>query len=312
MIARIIALLAASMLATQAIASSPCGPRRLALTFDDAPRSDTQVMSGWERAARILAALDSAGVDEVAFFSLSKPAEGEGLERLQTYAAAGHILGNHSASHPNLHEVGAEAFMQDVRTAHAKLSQLQGFRPWFRFPMLNEGKSTEERDRVRRELAELGYSQGYVTIDTFDFYIDNFLKHAAAAGRELDKPALGRLYVELIRDAAEHYDSVACRWLGRSPAHVLLLHENDVAALYLDDLIAALRAEGWAIISPTEAYSDPIAQTIPNTLLLGQGRVAALAHIAGAAPESLRHASENIAYLDQRLQAVVRPSPPAP
>ena len=305
MVHRIVLLFAALAFAVPALsANSQCGPKRVALSFDDAPRPGTAVMSGWERTARIVAALDGSGVDEAAFFSLSERAVGEGRDRLLAYARAGHVIANHSASHPNLHRVGAAVFLQDVRAAHAVLSKLPGFQPLFRFPMLNEGRSIEERDAIRAGLAELGYRQGYVTIDTYDFYIDNYLRQSVAKGRQPDEAALGRLYVESILGAAEHYDAIACAWLGRSPAHVLLLHENDVAALYLGQLIAGLRANGWTIITATEAYADPMSRSTPDTLLLGQGRVAALAHIAGAAPSALRHESESTEYLDRKLQAV--------
>ena len=58
---------------------------------------------------------------------------------------------------------------------------------------------------------------------------------------------------------------------------MLLLHENDLAALFIGDLVAALRAKGWEIVSADQAYQDPIAGEQPKTLLLGQGRVVALA-----------------------------------
>ena len=75
--------------------------------------------------------------------------------------------------------------------------------------------------------------------------------------------------------------SVAVKKLGRSPRHVLLLHENDLAALYLGDLVKKLRKTGWKIISPERAFQDPIASVEPDTLVLGQGRVIALATAKG-------------------------------
>jgi hypothetical protein len=69
--------------------------------------------------------------------------------------------------------------------------------------------------------------------------------------------------------------------LGRSPNHVLLLHENDLAAMYLGDLVARLRKTGWEIVSPDVAFRDPIARVEPDTLVLGQGRVIALAAAKG-------------------------------
>ena len=65
--------------------------------------------------------------------------------------------------------------------------------------------------------------------------------------------------------------------LGRSPKHVLLLHENDLAALFIKDLIKHIRESGGKIISPAEAYKDPIADFIPNVLMNNQGRIAAIA-----------------------------------
>jgi len=93
----------------------------------------------------------------------------------------------------------------------------------------------------------------------------------------VDYERLRAAYVELLVAGVEWYDGIAREALGRSPAHVLLLHENDLAALFIADLVAALRAKGWKIVSADEAYADPIAREEPKTLVLGQGRVVALA-----------------------------------
>lgn len=284
-----------------ALAADTCGPKRVAFTFDDAPRPGSAVMSGPERTVRLIAALDRAGVDGAAFFATTMHADAVGLERLRAYAAAGHLIANHSHSHPNLHASETADYLADIDRADAILSELPAYRRVFRFPMLNEGQSVEVRDAVRAALRERGFTQGYITIDNFDFYIDNLLRRATEAGRTVDREALGRLYVDTIMGAARHYDALACRWLGRSPAHVLLLHENDLAALYAVNLAAAFRDEGWEIIAASEAYRDPIAASAPDTLALGQGRVAALAHLAGAPEEALRHQGENTDYLETRF-----------
>ena len=44
----------------------------------------------------------------------------------------------------------------------------------------------------------------------------------------------------------------------------MLLHETDLAALYLSDLVTALKAKGWRIISADEAFADPIGQLQPD------------------------------------------------
>ena len=55
----------------------------------------------------------------------------------------------------------------------------------------------------------------------------------------------------------------------------------------LAPLVSALRADGWHIVPTVEAYEDPIAARDPDTLWLGQGRVAALAAGDGRAQAAL-------------------------
>jgi peptidoglycan-N-acetylglucosamine deacetylase len=101
--------------------------------------------------------------------------------------------------------------------------------------------------------------------------------------------ALRDLYVETLVDTANFYEAMAVKFQARSPAHVLLLHETDLAAMFVDDLAMALRKDGWDIISIDEAYRDPIARIEPNTWFLGEGRIAALAQLKGADPRDLVH-----------------------
>jgi hypothetical protein len=82
---------------------------------------------------------------------------------------------------------------------------------------------------------------------------------------------------------------------------VLLLHENDLAALFLEDLILLLKDKGWRIISPAEAYTDPIAQEIPDVLFNNQGRLGAIAFAKGFKPSALIQQSEDEKYLDQLM-----------
>lgn len=291
------------------VADDGCGPRRVALTFDDPPLPDTVVMTGQERAERIISALKEGGVDGAMFFAVSSRIDDTTISRMHAYAEASHVIASHSHTHPNLHLVGSEPFLEDVGTAHRILSGMPGFLPYFRFPYLNEGVTEEQRDAVRSALVEMGYKQGYVTIDNYDFYIDRLIREAMEANGEVALDAAGELYADMIIGAAEHYDQIACTWLGRSPRHVLLLHENDAAALFLSRLISAFRERGWVLISAIDAFGDPIAKSLPDTLFLGQGRVAALAAQAGADVLELRHEGEDTEVLDAAFEAATRTEP---
>jgi peptidoglycan-N-acetylglucosamine deacetylase len=45
---------------------------------------------------------------------------------------------------------------------------------------------------------------------------------------------------------------------------MMLLHETDIAALFIGDLVAALRKDGWEIITADAAYADPISKVMPD------------------------------------------------
>ena len=106
------------------------------------------------------------------------------------------------------------------------------------------------------------------------------------------------MYVESLWDSIQFYDGIATEVLGRSPKHVLLLHENDLAAIYIADLVQHIRSKGWKVISPVEAYQDPMAKVERDLVFTKQGRVAALAHDAGISQDKLRHKSESTEYID--------------
>jgi peptidoglycan/xylan/chitin deacetylase (PgdA/CDA1 family) len=241
--------------------------KRIALTFDDVPRHTGAFLTDDERTSLLVEGLREAGVEQAAFFVTTGNLDTSagGVERIARYVAAGHVLANHTHSHRHLSEVSAEDYLADIDRAAAWLATQPASRPWMRFPYLDEGRDQrDKRETVRAGLAARGLSNGVVTIDASDWKYDDLATRAKAAGKPIDMAALGELWVESHVEAAEFYDDLARRTLGRSPAHVMLLHEADVTALYVVDLVAALRARGWQVITADEAFADPVARMLPE------------------------------------------------
>ena len=294
-----------ALLVTMSVSVAGEHERRIALTFDDAPRSDGPFLTGAERTDKLIAAMADVGAEGSMFFVTTEnlDARGDsGVERLQKYVDAGHVLANHSHDHMWLWKNDVDTYVADIDLASNKLAAFDNVAPYFRFPFLDEGRELEKRDAVRAALAERELSNGYVTVDNYDWYMVSLAGEARKAGHEIDMDALRDAYVELLVDAVEFYDAMAVETLGRSPAHTLLLHENDLAALFVDDLVRALQARGWTIIPALEAYEDPISQYEPDTLFLGQGRIAAMAHEGGQARADLVHLTEDEAMLREEFQ----------
>lgn len=286
--------------------------RRIALTFDDATRGDGPFFTGVERTDRLILALADAGVSEAMFFVTTRNVERAGDNgplRLRAYTDAGHVLANHSHSHQWLWRTDTSDYIADLDEAIERLGAYRNVEPYYRFPFLDEGRELEKRDALRAALRERRLRNGYVTVDTYDWHLVTLAQEARAAHTEFALDDLRDLYVDVIVRSTEFYDALAQDLLGRSPQHVLLLHENDLAALFIGDLVAELRRRGFEIVPATEAFRDPIADREPDTLFLGQGRIAALAHEAGASPRDLVSPTEDEDYLRARFEAEVAPLP---
>jgi hypothetical protein len=140
-----------------------------------------------------------------------------------------------------------------------------------------------------------------VTVDNYDWYLDYLYQQAVCDGKTIDYDLLKMIYIEELWDSIKFYNDLAKKELGRSPKHILLLHENDLAAMFIDDLVKFLEEKGWTIISTLEAYKDPISNVIPDTLFNNQGRVAAIAAQNGRPRSELININEDEEYLDKLI-----------
>jgi peptidoglycan-N-acetylglucosamine deacetylase len=276
--------------------------QQIALTFDDAPLGDGPVFSGSERTSRIIQALKNNNIDQVAFFVVTGFIDSANIDRLNRYKSAGHVLANHSHTHSWIRSIGTANYIKDIKLADSLLKSSGPSMPWYRYPFLDEGRTKSSRDSIRTALKKLGLTNGYVTVDNYDWYLNGAMKKAIGEKKRVNFERMKNVYLDHIWNSIQFYDGIGRKVLNRSPKHVLLLHENDLAALFLDDLIKLLNSKGWEIISPVEAYNDPIATEIPDVLFNGQGRIGAIAFSKGVKPADLVQDAEDEAYLDVLLE----------
>lgn len=271
----------------------------ICLTFDDGldPRTQSEA-ARWN--AQMLAALHDAGVQAMLFPAGKRVDSAPGIALVAAWAGAGHAVGNHSYAHRNFGSpsMSVEDFVADVLRADALLRTQATWQPLLRFPYLKEGDTRAKVDAFRAWMAKHGYRPGAVSIDASDWYYDERLRASSlpdAASRI--KP----LYIRHLLDRAAYYDGLARQVLGRSPAHVLLLHTNAINAALLPDVIAAFRAAGWRIVSPAEAYKDPLYAQQPQSVPAGESIIWALAKDAGL--PGLRYPAEDDVYEKPLLDA---------
>ncbi len=234
--------------------------KRIAFTFDDVPRGPGAFYTPDQRTRLLIAALHDAGVEQAAFFANpGRIGPAGGSARLAAYVDAGHVVGDHSFSHHDLATMPAASFLADIDKAESWLKGRPGYRPWFRFPGLNQGgRDVAKRRAVVDGLTARGLQIAWVSVDGSDWNIEGQTIAAKRAGLAIDEAALRDLYVETMLQSADFSDALLRRTIGRSAPHVLLLHETDLAARYLPDLVAGLRGEGWQIVTADAAFADPL------------------------------------------------------
>lgn len=286
-------------------ATSLAQAKELAITFDDSPRQASGYFDGPTRAKTLLAELERHNIPQVAFFSVSQNLDQEGMQRLKTYSDAGHIIANHTHSHPDFNRLSLQEYADDISRADELLRGFPTFRKWFRFPYLREGDTQAKRDGIRTYLQENGYINAYITLNNYDWHIETLFQEAVGEGIPVDLEKLKNFYVDTIIEGIEYYDQLALTHTGRSPKHVLLLHEMDITALFVGDLADALRKEGWEIISPEEAYTDEIASYQTKSVMkYNPGRVGEIALDKGH-KSGLWHPTLNETYLRERFETEV-------
>lgn len=86
--------------------------------------------------------------------------------------------------------------------------------------------------------------------------MSHILQKALHAGKRIDYEKLRTVYLKVMLECVDYFDGLFASRGKQSINHVLLMHSNDLTALYIGDLVQALRDRGWTIISIHDAYKS--------------------------------------------------------
>jgi len=257
----------------------------ISFTFDDGnPKTAAGYpLETWN--TQLLDALDAHQIKAVFFVRGDGMLEAPGQQVLAAWNARGHRIGNHTFSHfyYNSDQVSFEAFAEDFHKGHEVVQGYSNHIPLFRFPYLKEGNTKAKVDQFRAVLQKAGYQNGAVTIDASDWYINSRLKKRLKQDPNADLSKYRAYYIQHLLDRAAFYEQLAFELTGRHIQHNILLHHNLSAALFLDDLIQAFKAKGWACVDAHRAFEDPIYQQQPQYVPAGESLIWALAKDAAFA-----------------------------
>jgi peptidoglycan-N-acetylglucosamine deacetylase len=274
--------------------------KEIALTFDDSPRHATGYFNGPTRAKKLIENLEKHKSGKVVFFSVSGNIDEEGEKRLKGYANAGHIIANHTTTHPDFNKVSLKEYQKDFLKAHGTLSSFKTYHKLFRFPYLREGNTILKRDGMRNLLEKRGYQNAYITANNYDWYIERLFQKSVLSDPNFSFDKMRKFYVSVLMESIIYYDKMAIKHIGRSPKH-----EMDISALFIGDLILKLRKNGWKIISLAEALKDEISNYKSKSIMpYNPGRIGEIAKDHGQS-SGLWHETCNEGYLDNRFKKEV-------
>ena len=282
----LVALRSAAMAALMAFAGMGAAQAQsVAFTFDDGPRLEqTPLMSPQQRNQAMLDALAAHKVSAALFvtcdFGATKPA---GYALAKAWGDAGHALGNHTMTHPDLAAatVTLAQYQREILDCDHITSTLPGYRKWFRFTYLREGNTPEKRDGMRAFLKQHGYRNGYVSLDTSDWRLDEKLNEVLRANPKADIAPIKQAYLAHVKQRAIAYRDLSRKLEGRDIPQVMLQHHNLLNALWLKDVIEQFVDMGWTIVTPAQAFADPVYQLQPERPAPGQSLLLSIARTRG-------------------------------
>ncbi len=266
--------------------------------FDDGQTNDIGEfkLEAWNQA--LLNHLKTHGLKAILFSSGFNKSGERGNYVLSSWNNAGHRIANHTFSHANFNSPSTrlESFESELLRNDSIIRRYSNYYPRFRFPYLKEGNTREKIEGFRAFMTEKGYKNGHVSIDASDWYIDSRLVKRIRENPKADISGFRDYYKKHLLNRAEFYDSLAYQLTNRHIHHVILLHHNLAASLFLDDLIRHFKANGWDVMDADKAYADPVYNEVPKNIPAGESLIWALAKQSGKFEKVLRYPAEDAAY----------------
>lgn len=244
-------------------------PTAVALTFDDLPMTGVDggcdAAVAWETTRGILDVLAREEAPATGFVNASRtcgaPARDLRDPILEAWLDAGHDLGNHTWSHPDLVRIPLDAYLEDVAKGAAPIDSLLRLRGrrlvWFRHPFLHAGDTPAKKAGLARHLEENDWRVAPVTIDNQEWVYAYVYDVALERGDSALAGRLASAYLDHIDGAFAYFEARSREVLGREIPQVLLLHANRLNADQLEPLLARIRARGYRFVRLEEALADP-------------------------------------------------------
>lgn len=236
--------------------------RQIALTFDDLPAThdtcDLEAIRAVTR--RLTGTLAARGIPAAGLVTPGRPCLARDVlsATLGAWLEIGAVLGNHTATHPDLNATPLEDYLADLDRGQALIdAAVRTEGRWFRPPMLHAGDEPAKKRGLAAHLADRGYRVAVVTVDNQEWVYAVVYARARDRGDTALAARVVDAYIRHLEASMAFYEALSVAVLGREIPQVLLLHANLLNADHLDRVLAMLEGRGYRFVDLPEAVADP-------------------------------------------------------
>jgi hypothetical protein len=239
---------------------------KVAFTIDDLPLwPNSYPPEGYTAGGiidSVIEALDRHGLKGVYAFSNSWPLlkHPQLSACLDRWVEAGHQVANHTHNHPELNDLSAEAYIEEIDLAERYLEPWLSRAPkrFFRYTLNYWGDSEEKMRKVKAHLDAKGYAVVEATSFLYEWEWNRAFKNALVSKDEetIDYPKAS--FLDFCIAQMRYDQACAERWFGGGFLGITLGHFIPFFAEVADAFFARLSQEGVEWIPLEEAVEDPI------------------------------------------------------
>jgi len=198
----------------------------------------------------------------------------QGTAMLKPWTSGSFDLGNHLYSHTDANTLSVGQIEDEIIRGEATIGPLMmaaGKKLEFlRFPYNHTGDTKEKHDAVAAFIAKRGYRLAPCTIENSDWeftwaYVKMLAKHDEAGIAKLKAE-----YLDYTSAEVDYYAALNKQAVGYEPPEIMLLHDNQLNAEMIDEVLALFEKKGYRFVTLSEAESDPVYQQ-PDTYITSYG-----------------------------------------
>jgi peptidoglycan-N-acetylglucosamine deacetylase len=168
-------------------------------------------------------------------------------------------LGNHTYSHPDFDNLTIEQFEDQIvrcETSIAPLMKAAGRKlEFFRFPFNHTGDTKKKHDAVAAFLVEREYRLAPCTIETSDWMFNSAYARMLASHDQASASRLRAYYLAFTAAQIDYFARLNQQALGYEPPQIMLLHDNQLNADVIEELLALFEQRQYRWVSTVQCVA---------------------------------------------------------